>query len=326
MEKIRWGILSTGKIASEFAQGLAHAPGAELVAVGSRGVETAQAFGARFNVPHRHATYEALVNDPDVDVIYVATPHNLHYANAKLCLEAGKAALVEKAFTLNAPQAAGLIGLARQKGLFLMEAMWDRFLPHMVKVRELVKQGAIGEVRMVKADLGFRADFIPEGRLLSPHLAGGALLDVGCYVVSFASMLLGTPNQVTGLSHLGQTGVDEQSAILLGYSQGRLAVLSCAVRTLTPQDGYVLGTDGWIRLHAPFGWSGRLSLKSGSSKEQVIRCPIKGSGYAYEAIEVMRCMRQGSLESQVMPLDESLAVMQTLDQLRQQAGLRYPEE
>ncbi len=324
MEKIRWGILSTGHIAHEFASKVLKSPGAELVAVGSRTLEAAETFGAHFRVPHRHASYEALAQDPDVDAIYVATPHNSHYANARLCLEAGKGALVEKAFTLNAEQAVDLIALARQKNLFLMEAMWTRFLPCMAKVRELVQGGAIGDLRMIKADLGFRADDKPEGRLLNPNLAGGALLDVGCYVVSFASMLLGTPDQVSGLSAIGKTGVDEQSAILLGYPEGRLAVLTCAVRTASPRDGVILGTEGWITLQPPFGWTRHLTLKTAAGKEQSFR--FKNDGFEYEIAEAVRCMRAGLIESPLMPLDESLAVMHTLDTLRQQAGLRYPEE
>ena len=326
MAKIHWGILSTGRIAGILAEALAYLPDAELVAVGSRSAEAAQIFGEKYHVPHRHASYEALAADPDVEVIYVATPHNLHYENSMLCLEHGKAVLCEKPFTLNAPQAAQLIAAARQKKLFLMEAMWTRYLPATVKVRQMVAAGDIGEVRMVTADLGFHANYDPQGRLFNPQLAGGALMDVGCYVVSFASMLLGTPQKVAGLSHLGNTGVDEQTGILLGYDDDRLAVLSCAVSTSTPTDGYVLGSKGSLRLHAPFHSSQRLTLKHADGKQEVIDCPYQGNGYNHEAAEVMACLRQGKLESAAMPLDESLAIMHTLDQLRKQIGLHYPME
>jgi dihydrodiol dehydrogenase / D-xylose 1-dehydrogenase (NADP) len=324
MEKIRWGILSTGGIAHKFARTALKTRGAQLVAVGSRTQEAADAFGAEFDIPHRYASYEALANDPDVDIIYIATPHNLHYTNARLCLEAGKAALVEKAFTLNAAQAADLIALARQKHLFLMEAMWTRFLPSMAKVRELVQGGTLGELRMVKADLGFRAEYRPEWRLLNLNLAGGALLDVGCYVVSFASMLLGSPTQVSGYSHIGETGVDEQSAVLLGYPAGRMALLNCAVRTSSPRDGWVLGTEGSLYLHATFCWTRHIVLKTASGSVQHFR--FKEDGFEHQIAESMRCLRTGLLESPLMPLDESLSIMRTLDTLRQQGGLRYPEE
>ncbi len=326
MDKIRWGILSTGGIARTFAEGLAYLPEAELAAVGSRTAEAAQAFGDTYNVPHRHASYEALASDPDVDVIYVATPHNYHYENARLCLEHEKAVLCEKAFTLNASQAEALIAFARQKKIFLMEAMWTRFIPAVVRLRQLISQGAIGEVRLVTADLGFRSDSNPQGRMLNPLLAGGALLDVGCYVVSIASMLLGKPRQVRGVGFLGQTGVDEQAGILLGYDGGRLAVLNCAIRAVTPHEATVAGTEGYFRLQAPFHHSQGLTWKHGREKAEEIAVPYQGNGYNYEAVEVMECLRAGRLESSIMPLDESAEIMRTLDQVRQQVGLRYPME
>jgi predicted dehydrogenase len=324
--KIRWGILGTGHIAHKFAAGLSYLPDAELVAVGSRTAAAAEAFGSQHNVPHRHASYEELAGDPDVEVIYVATPHHLHAENSLLCMQHGKAVLCEKPFTLNAAQAKTLVDAARQKKLFLMEGMWSRCLPSWVKLRQLVAEGAVGEVRMVKADLCFRAEFNPRHRLFDPELAGGALLDVGCYVVSFAGMLLGTPLQAAALAHLGQTGVDEQTGILLGYAGGALAVLSTAVRTSTPQDAFVFGTTGWIRVHAPFATSQRLTVQHAGGSEEVIECPFQGNGFNYEAAEVMACLRGGLLESAVMPLDESIEIMRTLDWLRLQIGLRYPME
>jgi predicted dehydrogenase len=326
MAKIRWGILSTGGIARKFAEGLTFLPDAQLIAVGSRTAEAAQAFGEKYHVPHRHPSYEALASDPDVDVIYVATPHNFHYDNSRLCLEHGKAVLCEKAFTLNAAEAESLIALARQKKLFLMEAMWTRYLPAVVKLRQMVQQGAVGEVRMVAIDLGFRAEFNPQGRLFNKNLAGGALLDVGCYVVSFASMLLGTPNQVVGISALGETGVDEQSAMLLGYPGGKTALLSTALRVNSPQEAIIMGTEGMIKVSPPFHVATQLTYKHGQAPDEVISAPFQGNGYNYEAAEVMACLQAGMLESAIMPLDESLQIMRTLDAVRQQVGLRYPSE
>jgi len=325
MDKIAWGILSTGRIAGKFAEALAFVPDAEIAAVGSRSAEAAQAFGEKYHIPHRHASYAALASDPAVDAIYVATPHNFHYENARLCLENGKAVLCEKPFTLNAPEAEELIAFSRQKKLFLMEAMWTRYLPAAVKLRQLVDKGAIGEVRMVTADLSFRADFDPLSRLFNPELAGGALLDVGCYVVSFASMLLGKPNHVTGLSQLGRTGVDEQSAIMLGYENGGVAQLLTGLRAVSPREATVVGSQGWIRVHAPFHVPQRMTIQHGLDT-QVLDLPYQGNGYNYEAVEVGACLRAGQLESKIMPLDESLEIMRTLDTLRQQVGLRYPME
>lgn len=326
MDKIRWGILSTGKIAAKFAEGLAVLPDAELVAVGSRTSAAAEAFGARYGISRRHGSYEALAADPDVDVIYIGTPHPLHKENSLLALQHGKAVLCEKPFTLNAAEAAEVIALAREKRLFLMEAMWMRYIPAIVKVRELLAAGAIGEVRLVAADFGFRAEFDPQSRLFAPELGGGALLDVGIYPLSLAYMVLGAPAHVTGLAHLGTTGVDEQSAFLLRYPAGQLAVLYGANRLETPVEATMMGTAGRIRIHSPMHHPTRLTLIRSGHEEELLEVPMIGNGYNYEAAEVMRCLRAGELESPVMPLAETLAIMQTMDQLRAQWGLKYPSE
>lgn len=325
-EKTRWGIIGTGNIASQFARGLASLPDAQLVAVGSRSQESANAFGALFDVPRRYPTYGELAHDPDVDAVYVATPHSLHMENTLTCLEAGKAVLCEKPFAINAEQAAAMVRAARERGIFLMEAMWTRCLPLMVRVRELLAAGVIGEVRMVMADLGFRTQYRPTGRLFDPHLGGGGLLDVGVYPVSLASMVFGAPTRVAGLAHLGETGVDEQSAVVLGYDGGRLAVVASAVRTNTPQEAHLLGTEGRIHIHYPWWMPKALTLYRSGRAEEVLTLPFEGNGYNYEAAEVARCLRAGLRESELMPLDESLSIMRTLDQIRAQWGLKYPME
>ena len=328
MDKIRWGILGTGGIANTFATGLSFLPHAELVAVGSRKQETADAFADKYNIPHRHAGYESLASDPGVDAIYVCTPHPMHRDASMLCLQGGKAVLCEKPFTINAAEAQELITYARQHRLFLMEAMWTRFLPLMGKVRELLAQKVIGEVRTVMADFGFRTDFNPSSRLLAPELGGGALLDVGVYTISFASMVLGgkLPSRIAGLADMGGTGVDEQSAYLLGYPNGALAMLFSAVRTDSPHEATILGENGRIKIHASFFNSTRLTLSVNGKEDQVIDAPFEGNGFNYETAEVMRCLRAGKLESDILPLDESLAIMQTMDTLRAPWGLKYPTE
>ncbi len=325
-DPIRWGILSTGKIAGKFAEGLSVLPDAELAAVGSRTADAAHAFADRFNISRRHASYEDLANDPEVDAIYVATPHSLHRENSLLCLDAGRAVLCEKPFAINRREAEEVVAAAREKGIFLMEAMWTRFLPIMGRVREWLADGAIGEARMVTADFGYRSDVNPEGRLFNPNLGGGALLDIGVYTVSFASMVFGgSPSQVSGLADIGETGVDEQAGVVLGYPRGQLAVLSCAVRTRTPHAAQIFGTDGSIRIHPPFWHATTATLTTGGS-EETLKLPYKGNGYNCEAAEVMRCLREGKRESDTMPLDETLSVMETLDRIRAQWGLKYPME
>lgn len=325
-DRIRWGILGTGVIAHKFAFGLKFVPGTELVAVGSRTLEAAHAFADRFNARRYHSSYEALVHDPEVDIIYVSTPHSLHKENSLLSLNAGKAVLCEKPFTINAAEAEEVINLARQKRLFLMEAMWSRFIPAVVKMRQMIAAGTLGDLRMLVAELGFRADFDPQHRLFNPALGGGALLDVGIYPISLASMLFGPPTRVTGMAHLGETGVDEQSAFLLGYEQGRIAILYCAVSTDTPSEALVIGTEGRVKLHAPIYCPAKLTLSRPGRPDEIIDAPYEATGYQYEAIEVVKCLQAGKLESEVMPLDETLAIMRTMDQIRAQWGLTYPME
>lgn len=324
--QFRWGILGAGSIARKFVTGVQALADHAVVAVGSRQQATADKFADDFKIPHRHASYEALAADPEVDAIYVATPHPMHKENTLTCLRAGKAVLCEKPFTINAAETQELIAEARQRKLFLMEAMWTRFIPIVREAHRLIKEGAIGPVRMISADFGFRAGFDPTSRAFDPALGGGALLDVGIYPLSLASMILGTPDRIAGLAELGQTGVDEQSAFILGYPQGQLAILSTAVRTNTPHDAVIMGETGMIRLHPPFWIPKRMTLTVSGKGAQEIEIPYTANGYNYEAAEVATCVRAGKLESAIMPLDESLAIMQTMDAIRAQWGMKYPME
>lgn len=326
-EKFRWGICGTGGIAHAFAHGLQALPDVELVAVGSRTAAAAARFGQEFNVPRRHASYEALAADPGVDAVYVATPHPWHKPNTILFLKSGKAVLCEKPFAVNRKEAEEMVATARAERRFLMEAMWTRFLPMLVQTRAWLASGSIGDVRMVQADFGFRASWDEESRLLDPELAGGGLLDVGVYCVSLASMVYGRePSRITGFAHLGHTRVDEQSAVVLAYDGGALALLWSAVRTNTPQEAVIMGTEGMVRLHPPFWRGDRATLTVHDKSEQVYEFPLQGNGYNYEAAEVARCVREGRLESQTMPLDESCVIMGVMDAIRAQWGLVYPCE
>jgi predicted dehydrogenase len=323
---IHWGILGAGNIARSFATGLQVLPQARLVAIGSRSLEKANAFGEAFGIPHRYGSYQDLVADPEVDVIYVATPHPLHKEHSLLALEAGKAVLCEKPFTLNAQEAREVIACARRKRLFLMEAMWTRCLPLMDQVRQWLAAGVIGEPRMLTADFGFRAEVNPEGRLFNLALGGGSLLDIGVYTVALASMVFGgPPTRITGLAHLGETGVDEQAAFILGYGQGQLALLSSAIRTNTPQEARIDGTRGRIRIDS-FWRATRATLAVEGQEPQTVEKPFEGNGYHYEAAEVMRCLEEGQLESPLIPLEETVSILETLDEIRRQWGLRYPTE
>lgn len=325
-ETLRWGIVGTGSIATKFATGLQALPTAQLMAVGSRSQSSADRFGDKFDVPHRHASYEALAADSEVDAIYIGTPHSLHLENMLQGLNQGKAVLCEKPFTINAAQAKQAIDLARSRGLFLMEAMWTRYLPLMVELRRLLDAGAIGEVRMISADFAFRTGFNPTSRAFDPNLGGGGLLDVGVYPINLASMILGAPDRIVSLAELGQTGVDEQAAMVLGYAGGQLALLSTGVRTRSPQETVIMGTDGFMRVPPRWWVPTTLIIDRPNQAPETVEIPFVGNGYNYEADEVHRCLRAGKTESDIMPLDETLAIMETMDTIRGQWGLKYPME
>ncbi len=325
-EKVRWGIIGCGNVARKFAKSLDVLDDAELVAVGSRRQEKADAFADEFGVPIRHGSYQALVDDDQVDAVYVATPHPMHRDDSILALEAGKHVLCEKPFTLNAAEARVVIDLARKKNLFCMEAMWIRFMPTLTRTRELLAEGAIGEVRQVQAHFGFRAPWTPEGRLLNPALGGGGLLDLGVYAVSLAHMVLGAPAKVVGLARIGRSGVDEDAGMVLAYDTGQIALLSCAMRTWLANGARIFGTEGWI--HLPRFWRGGnivICRNMGKDREEIVPETV-GTGFHYQVAEVARCLRAGKTESDIMPLDESVAIMETMDQLRVQWGLKYPTE
>jgi predicted dehydrogenase len=312
-EHLRWGVIGTGGIAGTFTADLAHTESGRMVAVGSRSLESAVRFGERYGVPRRHGSYEELCADPEVDVVYVATPHPMHHAGALMALRAGKAVLVEKAFTMDAAQARELVAVARDAGLFLMEAMWTRFLPHVVEIRRLVAEGALGRIVTVTADHGqwFAED--PASRLFAPELGGGALLDLGVYAVSFASMLLGTPDRVVQLVDPAFTGVDAQTSMLLGYAGGAHAVLTCTLAARSPTRAAVVGTDARIEVDGAFYGPSTFELVPREGERRSFAFPDAGRGMWRQADEVARCVAAGLLESPVMPLDETVAIMRTMD-------------
>ena len=312
---VRWGVIGTGGIARKFAADLANTDSGAVVAVGSRRLETAQAFGAG----RAHSGYEALVSDPEVDAVYVATPHPMHHAHARLALEAGKPALVEKPFTMTADEARDLVALARDQGLFLMEAMWTRFLPLMAEIRRRLGRGDLGDVVTVLADHGqwFAQD--PAFRLFAPELGGGALLDLGVYPVSFASMVLGRPDRVVTLSTPAFTGVDGQTSILLGYPSGAQSVINCTSSAVSPTTAAVVGTEARIEIGQR--WYGQTAFDFIARGREPRRYEAGApSGLHYEADEVARCLAEGRLESPLMPLDETVSIMATMDEVLAQAA------
>lgn len=324
MSPTRFGVVGTGGIARAMTRDIALLPDVEVVAVGSRTADSAERFAADHAVPQAHPSYEALVADPDVDVVYVATPHPGHHDAALMAIEAGKAVLVEKPFTMDARQAQSLVRAARERGTFLMEAMWARFLPHMVRVREVVASGELGEIVTVTADHGQWFAFDPHHRLFDPELGGGALLDLGVYVVSFASMVLGEPSFVTARSTPTTTRVDAQTSMVLDHPSGAQAVLSTTLRAKSPCRATVVGTEGRIEIDTTFYAPTTFTVVPREGEPWRYDEPHQGHGLRHEAAEVARCLAEGLTESPVMPLDETVAILRTMDEVRRQIGLTYP--
>jgi predicted dehydrogenase len=324
-EQIGWGILATGLIARIFAKDLALVPDAEIVAVGSRTQESADAFGDEFGVPRRHGSYQALVEDPAVDVVYIATPHPGHHATALAAIEAGKSVLVEKPFTMDAAEATDLIDAARAHDVFVLEAMWTRFLPHMVRIREILAAGTLGDIVSVTAEHGQYFDHDPEFRLFAPELGGGALLDLGIYPLSFASMVLGEPRQVTAVSDPAFTGVDAQTSMILQYDGVAQSVLTTTSYAVTENAAAINGTKARIEIAGTFYVPTTFTVvaRDGEVLETYDE-PVAGRGMQYQAAEVHRCLRAGHRESPTLPLSETLSIMQTMDEIRRQIGLTYP--
>jgi predicted dehydrogenase len=327
--KVRWGILATGGIAATFTESLLTMPDAEVVAVGSRSPEPAKAFADRYGIPRSYGSWADLAADDEVDVVYVATPHSAHRAAAGLCLEAGKAVLCEKAFTLNEREARELVDLARSRGLFLMEAMWTYCNPLIRHMLALVADGAIGEVRHVSAHFGFAGVFAPSHRLRDPAQGGGALLDLGVYPVSFAQLFLGEPDHIAAWAHLTPERVDENTAVSLGWNSGAAASLSCSISADTGSPATVSGTGGRIEIPEGFFHAEQFVLHRPGHAPRTVRLSDvspdpERSTMRHEAAEVIRCLRAGLTESPLVPLDGSLSVMRTLDAVRERIGVRYP--
>ena len=310
---VRWGILGTGGIAGTFVTDLRLAASGVAVAVGSRSQGSADRFADRFGIANRHGSYASLAADPDVDVIYVATPHPMHRDNAILALRAGKHVLVEKPFTMNAAEAREIAAVARERGLFAMEAMWTRFLPDVAVIRDWLARGVLGDIVTVIADHG--QWFAEEAgfRLFAPELGGGALLDLGVYPVSFASMVLGRPRRIVSMSDQAFTGVDAQTSMLFGYDSGAQAVLTCTLRAKSPTRAAIVGRDARIEVDGDFYAPVAVTLVPRNGDPVRVEPAREGRGLYHQADEVAARLAAGEVESPLMPLDETISIMETMD-------------
>lgn len=333
---LRWGILGCGSIANRLGNDVVKLGDHRLQAIASRDAGKAERYAQKFGVPTRHTgdgAYEALVNDPEVDLVYIATPHNFHKAQSLMAIAAGKAVLCEKPFTVTLAEAQEVIQAAKAANVFLMEGMWSRCFPAMHKVRELLAGGAIGKPRMMYADFGYRAGSLgddnrltgynADGRLFNPALAGGGLMDVGVYPVSLSQMVFGDPSEIKAVGILGHSGVDENVGIVLGFPGGEIALASTSIQVTTPFATTILGTDGKIEIDSPWWCPKSVTLSRGDQQEK-FAYSHEGEGFQFEAMEVAACLRAGKTESEVVPHADTLAVMKALDTIRKEIGLRFP--
>lgn len=326
-QKIRWGILGTGTIARLFAGDLTYSKYGTLYAIGSRSASKANTFAEQMKVPRAHGSYEALVQDPEVDIVYIATPHPFHMENSLLALKAGKPVLCEKPVTLSARQFQRMVKAAKDRRLFLMEGMWTRFFPAVLQMRKWLADKQIGNIMALEADFGIPFKVGPKHRIHNLELGGGALLDLGIYVVSLASLVYGTqPKKITSVIHFEQTGVDDQTTLIFEYLHGATATLTSSSRVFIRPEARIYGTKGRIIIHENFYRPNRITLESEGRNPQTLTFPHPGLGMQYEADHVAECLHKGRPQSDQMPLDESLAIMQTLDKIRRRWKFKYPNE
>jgi len=327
MKKIRWGILGTGTIAHKFASDLKFVENAELVAVGSRSLENAKIFAEEFNIQLSFESYEALAECDQIDIVYIATPNNLHHPNTLLCLNNGKAVLCEKPLALNAKQATEMIDLAHRNNLFVMDALWTKFLPHYRKMIEIVKSGSLGEIKVVLANFGFQANAEPNSRLLNPALGGGSLMDIGIYNIFTTLDILGEPDEINVSTNCTEQGIDEQCAVIFKYNNEAMASLFSSISANLGTDVEISGTLGRLKLTTPFYDSKSVLEYYLDGKKTVIETEKEeGLGYQYEARHATNCLLNGMTESTVVPHADSILLMQTLDKIRSLAGIVFPME
>jgi predicted dehydrogenase len=321
VDTVRWGVVGPGRIADKVVRDLPLVDGAVATAVASRSAERAAAFAARHDIPRTHDSYRAIVDDPEVDVLYIATPHPQHRAVALAALRAGKAVLVEKAFTVTPEATREIAALAAETGVFAMEAMWTRFQPAIVRMRELLADGAVGQVRSVQVDLGVRNPLDPHDRFVARELGGGALFDLTVYPISFAQMVLGNPTVVCAHGTVTPHGVDLEESVLLGFEGGATAALTATLRCATPGQARVFGTDGWIDVPPRFHHPETIVLHRHGHDPEVITLPATGGGYYHELAEVTECLLAGRAESAVMPLADTVAVQDVMGEVARQLGM-----
>ena len=319
----RIGIIGAGWIADKMAQAIAPVADIEINAIASRSIEKAEEFARTHNIPKAYGSYEDMVRNPEIDLVYIATPHSHHYEHSMLCIEHGKHVLVEKAFTANAGQAEKLIEAAREKGLFITEAIWTRYMPMSHKVKEIMESGIIGEPRIITATLCYMMEH--KERIVRADLCGGALLDLGVYVLNFARMYFGTDIVKTVTNcHVGPAGMDMHECISLSFADGRMANLQAGALCLNDRQGIISGTEGYIRIDNVNCPEVIEVYRNYELVERIVRPSDMINGYEYQVYESIRCIQAGLAESPMMPHHETISIMKQMDELRKEWGVIYP--
>lgn len=321
--KLKWGIIGLGKIARVFTSDLLLSQKSDLYAVASRDAEKAHTFALEFNAQKAYNRYEDLANDPNVDVVYIATPHVFHFKYTMMCLKAGKHVLCEKAFGMNENEVRLMTEEAQKRNLFLMEAFWTRFIPATEKVLGLIEQNKIGQIHQIRADFGFKADLDPTKRLMNKSLGGGSLLDIGIYPVFLSLLILGIPQNITAKAQMTSTNVDSFMAAIFEYKNGAKAVLESSLTYQTPTEAYIFGEKGYIKMHPRFHHSEKISIHISGEDVQEINLKHTGQGYFHEIDEVEKCINNKQYQSLKMPHHISLKLIQILDMIRNNIGLEY---
>lgn len=323
MKKINWGIIGLGKIANRFANDIALSKNAILYAVASRDRDRAKAFSQKYNAAKIFDSYDELLKNPDIDIVYIATPHTFHFEQAMMSFKHGKHVLVEKPMGMNAEEVTAMIHEAKARNLFLMEGIWTRFIPATEKLIELLAQNIIGDLISLKADFGFKADFDPHNRIYNKSLGGGSLLDIGIYPIYLSLLVLGIPANIKAMARMAETEVDSYCAMLFDYQNSAKAMLESTTEADTPIEGYIYGTKGYIKLHRRFHHAKTISVHLSGKEEQIYNLDYKGEGLLYEIEEVNQCILNNQTESKKLPLSTSLNLIQIVDRVKEKIGLNY---
>jgi len=325
MQSFNWGVIGPGNIANTFAKAIASSKKGKILAVASRSPERAAEFSHTYNIEKTYSDYKQMLEDPEIDIVYIATPHNFHYQQVKMCLQAGKHVLVEKPCTVNAEQMQKLVELAKSKSLLLQEALWSRFMPCLSQLRQLLNEGIIGDIQYIQSDIGFAFQKREKSRLLKAELAGGSLLDLGIYSITVSQFFLQEhPDTVKAVGQLTEQQVDGHILANMRYPSGRYAQFTCSMLSQTSNTMRIVGTEGLVNLPACFWDADSAFIYRDDKLIQTIDIPHPVNGFEYQIEESMRCIEQNMLCSDVMSHRDSIGVLRVMDDIRKQVGVNYP--